>query len=116
MNGLRCARDGFGSTLFELYFPFPRLPFIFSLRCQIPVITNVDKASRKRLYDQLIQKAAWMRMTSYFFSFLRGDTESRLRAEGPAITHSDDQPAIQLFHPGSAFSLAGPSTSRYSFA
>ena len=23
------ARDGFGSTLFELYSPFPRLPFIF---------------------------------------------------------------------------------------
>ena len=23
------ARDGFGSTLFELYSPFPRLPFMF---------------------------------------------------------------------------------------
>src|SRR5271165_5142478 len=24
----KCARAGFGSTLFELYSPFPRLPFI----------------------------------------------------------------------------------------
>jgi hypothetical protein len=29
VNGPKCARNGFGSTLFELYSPFPRLPFIF---------------------------------------------------------------------------------------
>jgi len=27
-NGPKRARDGFGSTLFELYSPFPRLPFM----------------------------------------------------------------------------------------
>jgi len=47
VNGPKCARDGFGSTLFELYFPFPRLPFIFLPRCQIPVINKVIKHPEK---------------------------------------------------------------------
>ena len=33
-NGPKCARDGFGSTSFELYSPFPHLLFTFLPRCQ----------------------------------------------------------------------------------
>ena len=36
-NGAKCVRDAFGFTSFELYSPFPHLPFTFLPRCQIPV-------------------------------------------------------------------------------
>src|SRR5580704_9510593 len=44
-NGPKCARDGFGSTSFELSSPFPHLPFMFLPSCYISVDNPNDRYS-----------------------------------------------------------------------